>query len=77
MTNHPAVPAGSNTVNSFIMTNNATELIAFVTHVFGAVDVPEARTLDTDALILHSELLVGSRSRAPSSSTSSRRSSKR
>lgn len=55
----PAHPAGSNTVNAFIMTNDAAALIGFVADVFGAVDVPEARTLDTDGLILHSELLIG------------------
>lgn len=55
----PAHPAGSNTVNAFVMTEDATALIDFVTRVFGAVDVPEARTLDDDGLILHSELLIG------------------
>jgi uncharacterized glyoxalase superfamily protein PhnB len=59
MTAVPAHPAGSNTVNSFIMTDNATALIAFVSDVFGAVDVPQARTIDTDGLILHSELIIG------------------
>lgn len=59
MTTAPARPAGSNTVNPFVVTDDATALIAFVTEVFGAVDVPEARTLDTDGLVLHSELLIG------------------
>ncbi|CAM5772753.1 VOC family protein [Bosea minatitlanensis] len=59
MTTVPAHPAGSNTVNPFIMTHDASALIAFVTDVFGAVNVPEAHTVDTDGLILHSELLIG------------------
>ncbi|MFD7023990.1 VOC family protein [Promicromonospora sukumoe] len=59
MTSAPARPAGSNTVNPFIMTDDASALIAFVTDVFGAVDVAEARTVDTDGLVLHSELLIG------------------
>ena len=52
-------PVGSNTVSSFILTDDAAGLIAFVVEVFGAVDVAEARTNDTDGLILHSELLIG------------------
>lgn len=59
MTAIPARPAGSNTVNPFIMADDARTLIAFVTDVFGAVDVAEARTVDSDGLILHSELLIG------------------
>jgi len=55
----PAAPAGSNTVSPFIMTDNAAGLIAFVVDVFRAVDVAEARTLDADGLVLHSELLIG------------------
>ncbi|GAA1938892.1 hypothetical protein GCM10009775_33780 [Microbacterium aoyamense] len=58
-TSVPAAPAGSNTVNPFIMTDDAAGLIAFVVGVFGAIDVPEARTLEADGLILHSELLIG------------------
>ncbi len=55
----PPAPAGSNTVSPFIMTENAAELIEFLEYVFGAIDVPEARTLDGDGTILHSELLIG------------------
>ena len=55
----PAAPAGSNTVSPFIMTDNAAGLIAFVVDVFRAVDVADARTLDADGLVLHSELLIG------------------
>ncbi|MFJ4223062.1 VOC family protein [Microbacterium sp. NPDC089695] len=59
MTHLPAIPAGSNTVNPFLMTDDAPRIIAFLVDVFGADDVPEARTLDTDGLILHSELRIG------------------
>jgi uncharacterized glyoxalase superfamily protein PhnB len=59
MTALPPVPAGSNTVNPFIVTDGAAQLIGFLTEVFEAEDVPEARTLDTDGLILHAELRVG------------------
>lgn len=55
----PPAPEGSNTVSPFIMTENAAELIEFLENVFGAIDVPEARTLDGDGTILHSELLIG------------------
>lgn len=55
----PAAPAGSATVNPFIWTDDAAGLIDFLVAVFGATDVPEARTVDTDGLILHSELLIG------------------
>jgi uncharacterized glyoxalase superfamily protein PhnB len=59
MTATPPVPAGSNTVNPFIIADGAADLIDFLTEVFDAEDVPEARTLDTDGLILHAELRVG------------------
>ncbi|WP_449409104.1 VOC family protein [Microbacterium maritypicum] len=59
MTYLPAIPAGSNTVNPFLMTDDASRIISFLVDVFGAQDVPEARTLDTDGLILHSELRIG------------------
>lgn len=55
----PALPAGSNTVNPFLMTDDAAGIIDFLIEVFGATDVPEARTIDTDGLILHSELRIG------------------
>lgn len=55
----PALPPGSNTINSFIFTDDAAGLMAFLVDVFGATDVPGARTNDTDGLILHSELKIG------------------
>lgn len=55
----PPAPAGSNTVNPFIWTHDAAGLLDFLVAVFEAHEVGEARTLDTDGLILHSELLIG------------------
>lgn len=59
MSSTPARPAGSNTINPFLMTDDAARIIDFVIEVFRATDVPEARTVDTDGLILHSELRIG------------------
>jgi PhnB protein len=55
----PPAPAGSNTVNSFIMTDDATGLIAFVCAVFDGAENPDARTADADGLVLHSEIHIG------------------
>ncbi|WGW13439.1 VOC family protein [Saxibacter everestensis] len=55
----PAAPTGSATVDPFIWTDDAAALIDFLVAVFGAVEVPEARTADSDGLVLHSELLIG------------------
>jgi PhnB protein len=59
MTAMPPVPAGSNTVNPFIIADGAVDLIGFLIEVFEAEEVAEARTLDTDGLLLHAELRVG------------------
>ncbi|MFB7873652.1 MULTISPECIES: VOC family protein [unclassified Nocardia] len=55
----PAAPAGSATVDPFIWTDDAAGLLDFLVDVFGAIEVPETRTADTDGLILHSELRIG------------------
>ncbi len=55
----PAAPAGSATLAPFIMSDDAEGLIAFLVDVFGAAEVPAARTEDVDGLVLHSELLLG------------------
>ena len=55
----PAAPAGSATVDPFIWTDDAPGLISFLVDVLGATEVPEARTADTDGLVLHSELQIG------------------
>lgn len=53
------VPEGYNTVNPFIITKDARKLKEFLEKVFGAKEVKEAYTLDTDGLVLHAELRVG------------------
>jgi len=53
------VPAGYHTINPFIITKDAPRLIEFLERVFGAKEVEEAHTVDTDGLLLHSELKIG------------------
>lgn len=55
----PALPVGSNTINPFLFTEDAATLISFLIEVFDASEVMEARTTDTDGLVLHSELRIG------------------
>ncbi|GHH75369.1 VOC family protein [Promicromonospora soli] len=55
----PSAPVGSNTVNPFIVTDDAAGLIAFLIATFEATEIAEARTADTDGLVLHSELRIG------------------
>lgn len=55
----PPAPKGYNTINPFIFTKDAQKFIAFVKEVFGAVERKEGFTLDTDGLVLHSELELG------------------
>jgi uncharacterized glyoxalase superfamily protein PhnB len=55
----PAAPVGSATVDPFIWTDDAAGLIRFLLDVFDATEVPEARTADTDGLVLHSEVRIG------------------
>lgn len=55
----PPAPQGYNTINPFIFTKDAQKFIEFIKKVFGAVERKEAFTLDTDGLVLHSELELG------------------
>ncbi|MFD7310391.1 VOC family protein [Promicromonospora sp. NPDC059942] len=55
----PAAPAGSATADPFIWSDDASGLIRFLLDVFDATEVPEARTADTDGLVLHSEIQIG------------------
>ncbi len=55
----PKAPQGYNTVNPFIITQDALKLITFLEKVFGAKEEPSAHTVDTDGLLLHSELKIG------------------
>jgi uncharacterized glyoxalase superfamily protein PhnB len=53
------VPDGYNTVNPFIISDNAGELIRFIVDVFGGEESRDALTHDGDGLVLHSEVRVG------------------
>ena len=53
------VPEGYNTINPFIITKDAIKFIEFLEKVFGAKEIREARTMDTDGLLLHSEFKIG------------------
>lgn len=52
-------PEGYNTINPFIITKDALGLIEFLEKVFGATEEGSAHTVDTDGLLLHSELKIG------------------
>ncbi|KQU86359.1 hypothetical protein ASD00_31185 [Ensifer sp. Root31] len=54
-----SVPEGYNTINSFIIAKDALKLIAFLTEVFGAEEDMNSHTVDSDGLLLHSELTIG------------------
>lgn len=55
----PNAPEGYNTVNPFIITNDALGLIEFLKSVFDATEESSAHTVDADGLLLHSELKIG------------------
>lgn len=55
----PKAPEGYNTVNPFVITDNASKVIQFSKEVFGGEEVPYSMTKDTDNLILHCEVKVG------------------
>lgn len=55
----PAAPQGSATVDPFIWTDDAVGLIDFLVAVFDGAEVADARTADTDGLVLHSEVVIG------------------
>lgn len=54
------VPKGYNTVNPFLFAKDALRLIEFLTEVFEAEEDMAGHTIDTDGLLLHSEILIGS-----------------
>lgn len=54
-----SVPEGYNTINPFIIANDALKLIEFLTKVFGAEEDTNSHTVDFDGLLLHSELTIG------------------
>ncbi len=53
------VPDGYNSVNPFIISDNAGELLRFIGDVFGGEESKDALTFDDDGLVLHSEVRVG------------------
>jgi uncharacterized glyoxalase superfamily protein PhnB len=53
------LPEGYNTINPFIITEGASKFTKFLEEVFGAKERKEAQTIDTDGLLLHSELEIG------------------
>jgi uncharacterized glyoxalase superfamily protein PhnB len=55
----PNTPEGYNTINPFIITKDALNFIDFLKTVFGAVEDMKGHTVDTDGLLLHSELTIG------------------
>lgn len=55
----PSRPDGSGSIDTFVFADRAVDLGDFVMDVFDAVHVPEARTFDTDGLLLHSEYRIG------------------
>jgi PhnB protein len=57
--NTPVVPDGYNTVNPFVITKDARQLVEFIKEVFDGVEQPDALTYDTDKLVIHSEVKVG------------------
>jgi uncharacterized glyoxalase superfamily protein PhnB len=52
-------PEGYNTINPFVITKDARAFMEFLVQVFGAKEVREAYTMDTDGLLLHGELRIG------------------
>ncbi|PJJ70532.1 putative glyoxalase superfamily protein PhnB [Diaminobutyricimonas aerilata] len=59
MSTIPRAPEGYRTVNPFVFADDAPALIRFMTDVFGARERMDAHTVDTDGLLLHSELELG------------------
>jgi uncharacterized glyoxalase superfamily protein PhnB len=53
------MPEGYNTINPFVITRDARKFMGFLEKVFGAKEVKEAYTVDTDGLLLHGELRIG------------------
>lgn len=57
-----STPEGRNTVNGFVITDHAADLVEFLQHVFDAVEDPEARTPDYvagDGSLIHTEVTIG------------------
>lgn len=55
----PLAPPGYNTVNPFIITQDALKVIDFLREVFGGEELEAAHTVDDDGLLLHAEVRIG------------------
>lgn len=53
------VPEGYHTVNPWIILRGVADFIPFLEKVFGAQETKEARTPDSDGLIIHAEVTIG------------------
>lgn len=55
----PTAPEGYATINPFIICDDSEEEGRFIIEVFGGVERREARTVDTDGLLMQGEIVVG------------------
>jgi uncharacterized glyoxalase superfamily protein PhnB len=55
----PSAPEGYRTINPFIICEDAEAVINFTIDVFNGSETADAKTYDTDGLILHSEIKIG------------------
>jgi len=55
----PLAPEGYNTVNPFIITQDALAVIDFLREVFGGEELEAAHTVDDDGQLLHAEVRIG------------------
>jgi PhnB protein len=53
------VPEGYHTVNPWVIPKEASEFIEFLKKVFNAKETEEARTPDSDGLLIHAEVTIG------------------
>jgi len=55
----PRAPEGFGTVNTFVIAKDARGFIEFASRVFGAKETEEARAVEADDLLVHSEIVIG------------------
>jgi uncharacterized glyoxalase superfamily protein PhnB len=55
----PSVPAAGAVLNPFVIVDDASGLIAFVSEVFGVPETAEARTSMPDGKLIHAQLRLG------------------
>lgn len=56
---NPVPEGGYNTVNPWIITEDALKMITFLEDIFDGAELTESRVPDSDGLILHSEVKIG------------------